>query len=112
MYCYNQPDTQLTGYFAPDVDQQRSFCEAYLQEMRDLGEEFSEHDTVEHLLLGANIGRLYQLLLTNLMCTVYDEVETDPLFLSGLVHMMGVYRQLKKEFLHAHSHQTDISDPN
>jgi hypothetical protein len=33
------------------------------------------------------------------MCTVYDEVELDPLFLASLVHMMKTYRQLKREFL-------------
>lgn len=99
MYCYNQPGSQLTGYEAPDLTEQRSFCEAYLEEMRDLGEEMSEHDTVDHLMLEAKIGRLFSILFTNLMCTVFDEVEVDPLFLSGLVHMMKTYRQLKLEFL-------------
>lgn len=32
------------------------------------------------------------------MCTVYDEVELDPLYLSGLTYMMGTYEQLKLVF--------------
>lgn len=100
MYCYNQPRSQLDGFAAPTREEQRLFCEAYLEEMRDLGEVQSEGvDTVEHLLLEASIGQLYDLLHTNLMCTVFDEVEVDPLFLSGLVHMMEMYRQLKCEFV-------------
>lgn len=103
MYSYNQPDSQLTGFAAPDIDEQRSFCESYLQEMRDLGENASsEIDTIDHLLLEASIGRLYHLLHTTAMCTVYDEVEVDPLFLSSLVHMMGIYKQLKWEFVQSH----------
>lgn len=102
MYCYNQGDSQLTGYGPPGHDEQRLFCEAYLQEMRALGQELSEQDTVEHLLLEANIGRLYSLLFTNLMCTVLDEVEAEPPFLSGLAHMMNTYRQLKREFVKTH----------
>ncbi|KAL6250043.1 hypothetical protein RBB50_002344 [Rhinocladiella similis] len=102
MYCYNQVDSQLTGYGQPSIDEQRLFCEAYLSEMRDLGEAISEHDTVDHLILEASIGRLYSILFTNLMCTVLDEVEVDPIFLSGLVHMMKTYRQLKLEFVGSH----------
>jgi choline/ethanolamine kinase len=103
MYSYNQPDSQLTGFAAPDDDEQRSFCEGYLREMRDLGEDVSSKiDTVHHLLLEANIGRLYHLLHTTSMCTVYDEVEVDPLFLSSLVHMMKVYKELKWDFLQSH----------
>lgn len=100
MYCYNQPENQLTGFAAPGEDEQRSFCTSYLQEMRDLGQEVSsEFDSVDHLLLEAEIGRLYHFLHTTAMCTVYDEVELDPLFLASLVHMMKTYRQLKREFL-------------
>ena len=102
MYCYSQPDSQLTGYEAPDVEEQRLFCEAYLQELRHLGQEISEYDTVDHLVLEAEIGRLCQLLFTNLMCTVFDEVEIDPVFLSGQVHMMKTYKDLKSEFLRTH----------
>lgn len=98
MYCYNQPDSQLTGYAPPGIDEQRLFCEVYLEEMRDLGEKVSEHETVDHLMLEAKIGRLYSILFTNLMCTVHDKVEVDPLFLSALVHMMKTYSQLKLEF--------------
>lgn len=102
MYCYSQPDTQLTGYAAPDDQEQRAFCEAYLHEMRDLGEELSENDTVEHLLLEANIGRLYHSLYVNMMCTVFDDVEIDPLFLAALMHMMETYWELKREFVGTH----------
>ena len=50
MYCYSQPDSQLTGYTAPDFEEQRTFCEAYLRELRGL--RAAEHDdTVEQLLL-------------------------------------------------------------
>lgn len=102
MYCYDQPDSQLSGFEAPNRDEQTLFCEAYLQEMRDLGDELSEHDTIDHLILEAEIGRLCHILVTNLMCTVYDEVEIEPLFLSGLLHSMRTYEQLKREFLSAH----------
>jgi hypothetical protein len=92
MSCYDQRDSQLTSFAAPDVNEQRSFCESYLREMRELGEDdvSSDIDTVDHLLLEASIGRLYHLLHTTAMCTVYDEVETDPLFLPSLVHTILV----------------------
>lgn len=104
MYCYDQPGSQLTGFAAPDVNEQRSFCESYLREIRGLEEDdvSSDIDTVDHLLLEASIGRLYHLLHTTAMCTVYDEVETDPLFLSSLAHMMKTYKELKWEFAHIH----------
>jgi thiamine kinase-like enzyme len=103
MYCYSQPDCQLTGYDALDIEEQRSFCGAYLQELRDLGEELSENDTVEHLLLEASIGRMYHALFTNMMCMVFDDdVELDPVFLEALLHMMETYKQLKREFVADH----------
>ena len=98
MYCYSQPDSQLTGHSAPDVEEQRAFCEAYLRELRDLGEELSERDTVEQLLLEASIGRLWHSLFVNMMCLVYDDVELDPLFLEALGCMMEGYWVLKGEF--------------
>ncbi|KAK3675588.1 hypothetical protein LTR78_004672 [Recurvomyces mirabilis] len=99
MYCYIDPDTQLTGYPAPTLQEQRFWCEAYLQEMEDLEQDITEYDTVDHLILEASIGRLYHLLFTNLVCTVHDGVEMDPLFLSGLTHMMRLYKQLKAQFI-------------
>jgi thiamine kinase-like enzyme len=103
MYCCSQPDSQLTGYDALDVEEQRSFCEAYLQGFRDLGEELSEHDTVEHLVLEASIGRMYHALFTKMMCMVFDDdVELDPVFLEALLHMMETYKRLKREFVADH----------
>jgi choline/ethanolamine kinase len=103
VYCYSQPDCQLTGYDALDVAEQRSFCEAYLQELRDLGEKLSEHDTVEYLLLEASIGRMYHALFTNMMCMVFDDdVELDPVFLEALLHMMDTFKRLKEEFVADH----------
>jgi hypothetical protein len=85
------------------VDEQRSFCESHLPEMRKLGEDIlSEIGTVNHLLIEASIGRLYRLFRTTAMCMVYDEVEVDPLFLSSLAHMMETYEQLKREFVQSH----------
>jgi thiamine kinase-like enzyme len=98
MYCYSQPDSQLTGYSAPEEDEQRAFCEAYLCELRELGEEFSELDAVEHLLLEASIGRLWHALFVNMMCTVFDEIELDPVFLETLECMMEEYWVLKGRF--------------
>jgi thiamine kinase-like enzyme len=97
MYCYSQPDSQLTGYSAPDEDEQRAFCEAYLRELQALGAEDSD-DTVEKLLLEARIGRLWHALFVNMMCTVFDEVELDPVFLEALGCMMEEYWVLKGEF--------------
>jgi choline/ethanolamine kinase len=104
MYCYDQPGGQLASFAAPDVNEQRPFCESYLREMRELEEDdvSSDFDTVDHLLLEASIGRLYQLLHTTAMCTVYDEVEVDPLFLSSLVHTMKTYKELQWEFVRRH----------
>lgn len=101
MYSYKQADSQLTRYPMPSAEEQRAFCEAYLQELHVLGEA-SGLDTVGQLMDEAAIGQLYQLLYTNLMCTVLDEVEVEPVFLSGLLHMMGMYEQLKGEFIRTH----------
>ena len=62
-------------------------------------EELTERDTVEHLMIEADIGRLYHLLVTDLLCMVYDDVEVEPLFLSGLFHMMQTYKQLKQDII-------------
>ena len=35
------------------------------------------------------------------MCTVFDEVEGEPVFLGGLVHMLETYGQMKLDFLGA-----------
>jgi thiamine kinase-like enzyme len=98
MYCYSQPGSQLTGYSAPNEDEQWAFCKVYLRELRGLGEELSERDTVEQLLLEARIGRLWHALFVNMMCTVFDEVELDPVFLEALGCMMEEYWVLKGEF--------------
>jgi hypothetical protein len=75
----------------------------YLQELNNLGEEMSEHDTVEHFLLEASIGRLYHALFTIMMCMVFDDdVELDPVFLEALLHMMETYKRLKEEFVADH----------
>jgi thiamine kinase-like enzyme len=103
MYCYSQTDSQLTGYSAPDAEEQRVFCEVYLDELRALGEALSERDTVKQLLLEASIGRLWHSLFVNMMCTMFDEVELDPLFLAALMHMMETYWQLKEEFVERES---------
>jgi thiamine kinase-like enzyme len=100
MYSYSKPDSQLTGYSAPDVAEQKAFCEAYLRELRALGVE-ERDDTVDQLLLEARIGRLWHSLFVNMMCTVFDEVELDPVFLEALGHMMEVYWRLKEEFFRA-----------
>lgn len=97
MYCYSLPDSQLTGYPAPNVEEQRAFCEAYLCELRALGVEECD-DTVEQLLLEARIGRLWHSLFVNMMCTVFDEAELDPVFLEALMHMMEGHWALKGEF--------------
>ncbi|CZT18037.1 uncharacterized protein RCC_03875 [Ramularia collo-cygni] len=99
MYCYTQPDTQLTGYPPPNSDEQRGFCETYIHETRELKGMIEEGDTVEQLLLEAKIGQLCHLLFTNLMLTVLDEVEIEPVFLEGMVHMMETYGRLKEEFI-------------
>lgn len=97
MYCYSQPGSQLTGYSAPDEKEQRAFCEAYLRELRDLGKAEND-DTVEKLLLEASIGRLWHALFVNMMCTVFDEIELDPVFLEALGCMMEEYWVLKRGF--------------
>lgn len=98
MYCYSQPDSQLTGYTAPNIEEQRAFCEAYLRELQALGVAVCD-DTVEQLLLEARIGRLWHALFVNMMCTVFDDVELDPVFLEALGHMMEGYWVLKGEFV-------------
>lgn len=99
MYCHSQPGSRLTGYAAHSTEEQRLLCEAYLQEMKDLGEDVDEYDSVEHLVLEASIGRLYQILFTNLICTIYDGFAKDVELLASLVHTMEVYWRLKTEFL-------------
>lgn len=101
MYCYSQPDSQLTSYSAPDVEEQRAFCEAYLRELQALGVAECD-DTVEQLLLEARVGRLWHALFVNMMCTVFDDVELDPVFLEALGHMMEGYWVLKGGFLRDH----------
>jgi hypothetical protein len=72
--------------------------------MRALGEDdvSSDFDTVDHLMPEASIGRLYHLLHTTAMCTFYDEVEVDPLFLPSLVHMIEACKELKWDFVRRH----------
>ena len=95
MYCWSHPTNQLTGFPAADLSEKRAFCESYLQEMRALGQELTEQDTVDHLLLEAEIGQMYQLLWSVLMC---GEIPEEAPLLIGLKHMLDFYRQLKQEF--------------
>ena len=99
MYSWSNPESKLTGYPAPDMVERRSFCESYLKEMQDLGLEMTQHDTVPHLLLESEVGQMYQILFSVLMCIVFDENLIDPPLLAGLAHMIGLYRQLKKDFM-------------
>lgn len=99
MYCYNQINTQLSGSALPNEEEMEAFCEAYLDELRALGQGLDENDTIEHLMLEARIGRMYHYLFVNMMCTVFDEVELEPVFLETSTHMMGMYGRLKGEFL-------------
>lgn len=100
MYCHSQPGSRLTGAPAPDKDEQRVFCEAYLQELRDLGGDLdADVDNVEHLVLEAAVGRLWQVLFTNAICVVFEGFEGDEWLLDQLVHTMEVYGVLKGEFL-------------
>ncbi|TLD05691.1 kinase-like domain-containing protein [Venturia nashicola] len=102
MYCYKQPSTQLSGAALPDEEEMKAFCREYLDELRALGLGLDEIDTVEHLMLEARIGRLYHYLFVNMMCTVFDELELEPVFLETSAHMMGMYERLQGEFLACH----------
>ncbi|KAK4618948.1 Choline/ethanolamine kinase [Fulvia fulva] len=100
MYNWGHATSELTGYDAHGEEERRSFCESYLAEMRELGQDLTEYDTVERLLLEAEIGMMWQIVFTILMCVVFDEeVEGDELFLEGLVHVAETYGRVKGEFL-------------
>lgn len=101
MYGWSRPTSKLTGHSAPSIDEQRSFCKSYLQEMQDLGQCITDKDTVDQLMLEGHIGSMHQLIWVVLMCLVMDEIEEDPFFLDSLSHMMKTYFQLKYEFLQA-----------
>lgn len=106
MYCWNDPTSNLTGHPAADHEEQRSFCTSYRQEMQALGQELTANDTVDHLLMEARVGRMYQLLFSVLM-SFGGNVPTEELSqmtgcLVGLTHMMESYRRLKNQFLKAY----------
>ena len=98
MYCWSHPGSKLTGYCAPGVDEQRSFCASYLQEMQDLGVEMTANDTETHLMMEANIGRMYQILFSVLMSIVWDGIPDEPPLFTGLAHVVQAYRELKHDF--------------
>lgn len=98
MYCWSNPKNAMTGYAAPDVEEQRSFCRSYLEEMRVLGIELGPQDTEEHLLLEAHIGRMWQLLFSVSMGFSGNELPDEPPLLAGLTHMMKTYWELKREW--------------
>jgi hypothetical protein len=92
--------SQLTGFAAPDVGEQRLFCESYLQEMRDLGEDVSsEIETVDHLLLEASNWAIVPFASQRLRC-VRSTMKSRWIlcFLSSLVHVMKTYEQAEIGF--------------
>lgn len=103
MYCWSDDlESNLTGYPAADLDEQRSFCESYLQEMKQLGQQLTTVDTVEHLLLESQIGRLYQILFSVAMSFgsgVPEGLSHMSALLAGLAHMMDTYHSLKQQFM-------------
>ncbi|KAF2166684.1 hypothetical protein M409DRAFT_66654 [Zasmidium cellare ATCC 36951] len=99
MYCWSNPETNMTGYDAPARDEQRLFCQSYLEEMRALGQSIDSMDTEEHLLLEARIGQMWQLLFSVMMGFVADDLPNDPVLHAGLAHMLNYYCRLKQEWL-------------
>lgn len=97
MYAWNDPDSPFTGYEIPDIDERREFCHSYLCEMRALGQETTEYDTVDHLILESEIGQLYQLLFSVFMSLDIDGLGDleDATLLTGLIHMLETYLHLK-----------------
>ena len=100
MYSWGHPTCTVTGFGAYDKSERKAFCEAYLEEMSELGQELGGDDTVEHLLIEAEVGTMWQILFSALMCVVFDEeTESENLFLEGLVHVCETYGRLKGGFL-------------
>lgn len=100
-YCWGDPKTNLTGFPPSNLEEQRAFCESYIHEMQIMGRTMTAIDTVEHLLIESNIGRLYQILFSVSLC-FRDGVPAELTWagsMSGLIHMMESYTKLKQQFV-------------
>ncbi|ORX35870.1 kinase-like domain-containing protein [Kockovaella imperatae] len=87
MYDWNANGSKLTGCALPSPEEERSFCEAYKEE---LGEDDVD---VDQLLVEAKIGQLYQILFSVFMCGELKALEED--LLDALGHMLESYKRLK-----------------
>jgi thiamine kinase-like enzyme len=101
MYCWGNPTTNLTGYSSADFDEQRLFCTSYLQEMQSLGQGLTANDSLAHLMVEVQVGRLYQILFS--VCMSFQQGIPDGLprmveLMAGLAHMMDTYFELKRQF--------------
>ncbi|KAF2758810.1 kinase-like protein [Pseudovirgaria hyperparasitica] len=101
MYCWSHPDNVLSGHPAPNLEEQTAFCESYMQEMQVLGQE-TTNDTVSHLILESEIGRMYQMVFSFLMCIRFEGFESSSPLVVGLVNMAEIYCQLKHDFASRH----------
>jgi|Dee2metaT_2_FD_contig_81_61059_length_1336_multi_4_in_0_out_0_2 thiamine kinase-like enzyme len=102
MYGWGNSTSSLTGYASAGVDEQQSFCTSYRQEMQALGQETTSNDTLSHLLLESQVGRLYQILFS--VCMSFQSGVPEGLsqmagLMAGLTHMMETYQGLKQRFL-------------
>jgi hypothetical protein len=98
MYAWSDPDTPFTGHPIPAKSERRDFCASYLQEMRNLGQDLTEWDTIDHLMVESEVGQLYQLMFSVFMGLEYEALGEDPTLLTGLIHMLETYLNLKSTF--------------
>ena len=92
--CWDHPTNRGTRSLEAKR-KKRLFCELYLQEMQALGQKLTELDTVDHLLLEAEIGQMYHLLWSVLMC---GEIPEEDALIVGLKQVLDLYHQLKQVF--------------
>ena len=106
MYQWSDPQSQLTGYPLPDYEDRRAFCEAYRDELGKLSNgvlELDARDTVDHLMLEGDIGQLFQILFSIMMCLMFgSSAALDKLLLEALTKCVESYHTLKSDFEAGH----------
>ena len=93
-------ESKLSGGHYPSLLQQESFFHAYSDQMVSLGQALTDRDTIDHLLLEANIGSLlYASYMVILFLRLAHGFAHEPVFATGIKALMQLYHQQKDQLL-------------
>lgn len=100
IFQWNDTENRLTGLDYPDLKERQSFCQSYLKGMEEEGQELGPEDTIDHLMLEADVGQLFFALWVTFMLVKYlHAFVSRPHIMSAFKHCVLLYHERKQLFL-------------